>query len=99
MADVLNILDVANNANLTNAAFTAGVATAEISAADAKRDYLLVQNNDATDDMFVQFGAAATLTTGVKIPAGGFYEPLTVPRNSVNVIGSAAGVTSVIVTG
>lgn len=45
-----------------------------LSAADADRKYFLVQNNHATGNIFVQFGAAAAVASGVKIPPGSSYE-------------------------
>lgn len=73
------------NATVTNA-------SAQLVAAKANRRYLLIQNNDATGDIYVRFdGAAATLATGVKIKAGGAYEAQGyVPTGAITAIGSIA---------
>jgi hypothetical protein len=75
-----------------NAAATVTSASATLVAAKANRRYLLIQNNDASGDIFVRLdGTAATLTTGVKIPAGGSYELQGyVPVGAVTAIGSIA---------
>lgn len=60
-------------------------------AANSSRQFLLIQNNDAAGDIFVRFGAASTLATGVKIAAGvtTLFDAV-VPRNAVHIIGSIA---------
>lgn len=84
---------------MTNTAPTVTNASTTLVAANATRSYLLIQNNHASADVYVRLdGAAATLTTGVKIPAGGSYELVGfVPTGAVTAIGSVASNTSVVV--
>lgn len=67
--------------------------------AKPSRRYLLIQNNDATGDIYVRLdGTAATLTTGVKIPAGGSYEVTGyVPTGAITAIGSIASNANIVV--
>lgn len=57
------------------------------------RIYLLIQNLDAAQNMFLGFGfkpdGAAGL--GLKIIPGGYYEPFQVPQNDVFIAGSGVG--------
>jgi hypothetical protein len=75
-----------------NAQKTVTNASATLLAANAARRYLLIQNNDTTGHIFVRLdGAAATTTTGVKIPAGGSYELQGfAPTGAITAIGSIA---------
>lgn len=43
-------------------------------AANTARKYLLIQNNSTTGTIYVRFGSAATVATGVVITPGGVYE-------------------------
>jgi hypothetical protein len=80
------------NGAFANTQDTVTSASTTIVAANPLRRYLLIQNNDASGDIFVRLdGVAATLTTGVKIPAGGSYELQGyVPTGAVTAIGSIA---------
>ncbi len=49
-------------------------ASASLVAANAARQYLLIQNKDSSGNIYISFGAAATVANGVKIAAGGSYE-------------------------
>lgn len=49
-------------------------ASASLLAANATRKYLLIQNKDASGDIYINFGAAATTANGLKIAAGASYE-------------------------
>lgn len=50
-------------------------ASAQLLAANIARRYLLIQNNDATGDIYVTLdGTAATTAKGIKIAAGGSLE-------------------------
>lgn len=83
----------------TNAQATVTNASSTIDAANPTRSYLLIQNNDASGDIFVRLdGVAATTLTGVKIPAGGSYE-LTgfVPTGAITAIGSIASNANVVI--
>lgn len=74
-------------------------ASGQLLAANASRRYLLVQNNHATADLYVNLaGAAATTAAGVKIPAGGSLELAGyVPTAAITAIGSVASNTAVVV--
>lgn len=71
---------VTSNKNPQTAAFantqkTVTNASAQIVAANATRQYLLVQNKDAAGIVYLNFGAgAATAANGIKIAAGGVFE-------------------------
>ena len=49
-------------------------ASASLVAANALREYLLIQNKDAAGNVYIVFNAAATVAAGVKIPPGGSFE-------------------------
>ena len=58
-------------------------------AANQNRQYLMVQNNDTAGAVYLSFGAAATLSAGVRIGPGGSYElPNVVTTQNVYAIGS-----------
>lgn len=83
----------------TNAQATVTNASTTINAANASRSYLLIQNNDATGDIYVRLdGGTATTLTGVKIPSGGSYE-LTgfVPTGAITAIGSIASNANIVI--
>lgn len=70
-----------------------------IDAANAQRSYLMIQNNDASGDIWVRLdGGTATQATGIKIAAGGSYE-LTgfVPTGAITAIGSIANNASIVI--
>jgi hypothetical protein len=58
----------------SNVQKTVTSASASMVAANATRKYLLIQNNDTTGHIYINFGAAATTANGVKIAAGGSFE-------------------------
>lgn len=82
----------APRSDFTNAQKTVTNASTQMYAANASRNYLLFQNNDATGIVYLGFGAGAvTAANGVKIPPGGFYElNSNVAQNAVQAIGSIA---------
>ncbi|CAN7402700.1 hypothetical protein LJR129_002489 [Acidovorax sp. LjRoot129] len=50
-------------------------ASAQLLAANAARQYLLIQNKDTAGNLYISFGAgAATVANGVRIIPGGSYE-------------------------
>ena len=49
-------------------------ASAVLVAANTARKYLLIQNNSNTGNIYVRFGVAATVATGIAISPGGAYE-------------------------
>lgn len=73
-------------------------ASAQLLAARSNRRYLLIQNNDATGDIFVRLdGAVATVGNGVRIAAGGSYEISGfAPTGAVVAIGNIASNANVI---
>ncbi|MDN3923332.1 hypothetical protein [Roseateles violae] len=96
---------IANQAatNPTTTAKTATVGSTALIAANQARNYLLIQNNDPTGYIVVTFGgAAATLTNGLRIAAGGYWEwtdPASVPKNAANVIGNIANANLIVMEG
>jgi hypothetical protein len=94
-----NILSnkVAQSAAYANASATVTTTSTVVLAANANRQYLLIQNNDLSGQIYVTFGAAATPTTGIKIGPGGNYESGVVcSTQSVNIIGSVASNANVV---
>lgn len=86
------------NAALTNAQRTVTNASATMIAANAARRYLLIQNNDATGNIFVRLdGGIATAATGIKIPPGGYYENFApAPTGAIVAIGDIASNANVV---
>jgi hypothetical protein len=80
------------NGTFSNTQKTVTNAGGQLLAANALRRYLIIQNNDVIGDIYVRMdGTAATLTTGIKIPAGGTYEIQGfVPTGAITAIGSIA---------
>lgn len=76
----------------TQAQKTVTNASGSLLAANAARRYLLIQNNDASGDIYVTLdGTAATTAKGIKIAAGGSYECQGyVPTGQIFAIGSIA---------
>ena len=60
---------------------------------EANRTYFFIQNLDAAANLLVGFGVVpeGVAGKGVKIIAGGFYEPFRVPQNDIYIAGSAGG--------
>lgn len=84
-------------ANFSNSAITVTNASQEFAAANSDRKYLLIQNKDSVGNIYVNFGAAATVANGVKIIPGGNYELNNIaPNNSVNIIGDIASNANVV---
>jgi len=80
------------NGAFAHTAQTVTSASAQMLAANGFRRYLLIQNNDASGDIFVRLdGTAATATTGIKLGPGASYECQGfVPTGAVTAIGSIA---------
>lgn len=86
------------SSSFANSAKTVTNASAQLVAANTARKYLLIQNNDTVGNIFVQFGSAAGLTTGVKIAPGGAYEMSDVQSTqAIYAIGSIASNANVVV--
>lgn len=94
------------NVNIANSkgAFTQAQATvtttsAQLLAANAARRFLMVQNNDASGDVYITMdGTTATTAKGLKIPAGSAFElAVYTPTGAINAIGSIASNANVVV--
>lgn len=80
-----------------NTAKTVTSASASLLAANAARQYLLIQNNDATGTVYLSFGVAATLANGLRIAPGGTYElPSTQTSQQIFAIGDTASNANII---
>lgn len=67
--------NAAQSGAFANAQRTVTNASAQLLAANAAREYLLIQNKSASGTIWVGFGAGAvTQANGVRIIPGGFYE-------------------------
>lgn len=73
-------------------------ASAQLLAANPARRYCLIQNNDASGDVYVTLdGTAATTAKGIKIAAGGSYEVQNFnPTGAIFAIGSIASNANVV---
>jgi hypothetical protein len=58
----------------TNAQKTVTNVSASLVAANAARKVLQIQNKDAAGNVYICYGAAATVANGILIPPKGFYE-------------------------
>ena len=87
------------NGAFTNTQVTVTSGSTTIDVASPTRRYLFIQNNDTVGDIYVRLdGVAATLLTGIKIPAGGFYELIGyVPTGAITAIGSIASNANVVI--
>lgn len=65
---------VTQSSSFTNTARTVTNASAQLIAANAARQYVLIQNKDGAGNIFVNFGSAATVGNGLRITPGGNYE-------------------------
>lgn len=90
---------VPTNAGGSNAQKTVTNVSTLFLAANANRKYLLIQNNDPTGDIYIVFGGAATLTTGIKIAANGGVLELNcnILTAAIYAIGSLATQSNVVV--
>lgn len=88
----------ATRSTFGNTAKTVTGTSAQLVAANASRSYLLIQNNHATEPIYVNFGATATASNGVKIAAGGSYElNCNQASNAVNAISGGGSNASIVV--
>lgn len=90
-------LPVARRANMFSLPTTAELASNEILPANPRRAYLIIQNRSAAS-VYVNFGQSASAAY-LEIIAGGSYEPLVAPVNSVHVVGAAGGQSIVVIEG
>lgn len=95
-------VEVGKNAQTQSALFdnqqkTVTNASAVLLAANAARQYLLIQNNDTAGTVFLAFGKEATTTTGLKLVPGGAFELVgTQTTQAIHAIGDTASNTKVI---
>lgn len=82
----------------TQAQKTVTNASGQLLAANTARRYVLIQNNDASGDVYVTLDStAATTDKGIKIGAGASYECWGfVPNGAINAIGSIASNANVV---
>lgn len=72
--------------------------SAQLVAVNASRSYLLIQNKDAVGNIYINFGAAATVANGIKIPSNGSFElNCNVLTAVINAIGDIASNNNVVV--
>lgn len=76
--------------------FSVGAA-ATVIRPDESRRYFFIMNTHAAQGLFIGFGFAPTAATGVPLAAGIAYEPLKVPQNEIQLLGTGAATTGVIV--
>lgn len=91
--DVGNAIPVSQvfAAAFTQAAVAVGVASAQILAAKANRKFLLVQNNDAAANVFLNLTGAAATATDLKLPPGAsIVLDQATPSAAITAIASAA---------
>ena len=92
------VTNKAPQATVTQSQKTVTSSSAQLLAANASRQYLLVQNKDSSGTVYLVFGgAAATTALGLAIPPGGYFEwNGTVPLGEVRAIGNVASNTNVV---
>lgn len=93
-------VQVTNTAGaFTQAQKTVSNASGQLLAANTARRYVLIQNKDASGDIYVTLdGTAATTAKGIKIAAGGSYECQGyAPTGAINAIGSIASNSNVVI--
>ena len=90
---------VPQSSAFVNAQATVTNASAQLVAANTARQYLLIQNNSATGNIYVNFGAASTTANGVRISPGAAWElALCVSTQQIFAIGDIASNPNVLVT-
>ena len=85
------------SSNVTFTAATVTNASAQLVAANANRRGLTIQNNDASGSIRVTTTTPATLTNGLRVIAGGYWEPPTAPTQAIYAIGDIANNPNVMV--
>lgn len=85
--------------SITQVAQTVTTVASTILTANANRKYLLLQNQHATGNVWVNFQTTATTTNGIKIVPGGFLsmDALMVSTQAISAIGDVASNTAFMV--
>jgi len=96
------ITDWINRHTLALYPFVVGITAQQAIPANPLRTYVIIQNNSG-GIIFVNFGQKPTVANAIRIPAGGNYElaggatgGAFSPHNTVNILGSAAGLIGVV---
>jgi hypothetical protein len=96
----------ANNYKSAMYPFLSALASTKVVPANPYRAFLLIQNNDAVNAVFVNFGADASLTNALRIVAngnlafaGGSKGGSFCPLEDVYIIGAAAGSPCIVMEG
>ncbi len=85
------------SSSFVNAQKTVINVNAELLAANAARQYLIIQNKDLYGKIYISFGAAATVGNGLEIGPGGAFElPGAISTQQIFSIGSIAANTNVV---
>ena len=66
----------------SDAIYTATGTSTQVISRDLDRKYLLIQNQ-GTDIVIINLASAQSGGNGIQIPAGGFWEPLVCPYDSI----------------
>lgn len=79
----------------TNGTITTG-GTAQVGAtADSTRAFIIVQNNHASEDLWINFQTTAATDAGIKIPGGGSgewaYGDMPQIKNAMSIIAATTG--------
>lgn len=92
---------VARSSAFDNQQKTVGVASASLVAPNAARQALQIQNKSASGNVYLAFGKPAVIAGGVRVVAGGVYEPPAgvCPTTEIFAIGDIAGIDVTVVEG
>lgn len=89
------LVTISKRGSLTDASGNATASSAQVVAADANRNYFMIQNLDGATAIYVNFGAVATAGSGsFKIVAGGSltFEGNFICSQAINVIAASGTV-------
>ncbi len=98
--NIFGTVGVRNGGTYVNSNPAVATASGVLVPANPLRTYLLIQNNDGSAVLSLNFSAAASMTNGLLIQPGGYYESLvSVHTGAVNAIASAATTKIIVVEG
>jgi hypothetical protein len=86
-----------NTVTFTSVVVAATTAFATAKPFDTNRSFLMVQNK-GTVDVYLSFEDTPVASTSIKIPAGAFFEPFSVPSNKLSVATTSGTADVLIVT-